>query len=132
MTTATPTEASAPRRLQGGIREAAAPHAQLLLESISHSSKILRNEPPPNFPARKRINSRIVFFPSVCSSRTLVDLPPKLNLRCPRHAGFFLVDRPNHLALPHLRKTRRRGHGRGLQSRGHQPSPLRGPEISSR
>ena len=31
---------------------------------------------------------------------------------------FFPLDRPNHLALPHRRETRRRRHGRRLQGRG--------------
>jgi hypothetical protein len=39
---------------------------------------------------------------------------------------------PNHFALPHPRKTRRRRNGRRLQSPGHSPRSFRCPEVSSR
>ena len=37
--------------------------------------------------------------------------------------------RPNHLPLPHHRKTGRRRNGRGLQGRGSATPPLRGPQV---
>src|ERR1019366_3303367 len=62
-----------------------------------------------------------------------VDVPPndcfdtlpdsRVSLTCEfQQRNIRASDRPNHLALPHYRETRGRGHGRGLQSRGHAAS----------
>ncbi len=45
-----------------------------------------------------------------------VDLPQHVLLIWSRTERSFLIDRPKHLALPHCRETRRRRHGRSLQS----------------
>ncbi len=68
---------------------------------------------------------RIRTHPSV-QHLTAATSPSKLS----QHARSRLADWPNRLALPHRRKTRRRRHGRGLQSRRHAAAALRRAEIS--
>src|SRR2546425_1986232 len=62
--------------------------------------------------------------PPLRSAQAAMPSPPK--------GGFTLHDRPNHLALPHCRRTGWRRHGSRVHGRGHQAWPARGAEIPAR
>src|SRR5439155_4657678 len=92
-----------------------------------------------------RISMKYIFKVSRCEAETLIigplsdahaissslTAPHRLRKMKPRIQPS-LNDRPDHLALPHRRKARRRRHGRGLQSRRHRTRPLRRPQIPPR
>jgi hypothetical protein len=77
---------------------------------------------------RDFFSSRLVFASCFLS----VDLLPTRNLRCAARATYRPAHRSGFLPLPHRRKTRRRWHGRRLQSLRRSSSSFCCAEIPAR
>src|ERR1700691_2027910 len=103
----------------------------LLLRLLNESGRI------PSV-ARRRRPSRDEFYASRSACRLKLS-SARSALTCRSLALYYgparssaLIDRSNHLALPHCRKAGRRRHGCGLQGRRRNLAPICRPKISAR